>query len=73
MTELPFSEFVAWLEARCDGGWSIDRTKDGDMVVNAWSLSQGAVRASNGEFWRGATHQLRQCIVEIAGKIGIEA
>lgn len=73
MTELPFSEFVSWLEARCEGGWSIDRREDGEMVLSCVSLAHGMLVARNGEFWKGASKQLADCCVQLAVQMGVEA
>ncbi len=73
MTELPFSEFITWMASRCEGGWSIEVDNAGGVVVTALALNHGLAVARNDKFWLGQVEQVRDCIVQIAGKIGVEA
>ena len=70
-SQLPFLEFAQWLDARLVA-WSLERLKDGSLIIEGISLDGDVVRAVSGEFWN-LEKQINEAVLLVAVEIGIEA
>jgi hypothetical protein len=68
---LPFLEFCQWLDARLVA-WSLERLKDGSLVIEGISLDGDVVRVVSGEFWN-LEAQINEAVLLVAKEIGVES